>query len=58
MKTKMTAVAIILLSLFNSINAADNIRWALSNLPDGYVYHDFHSGYAVCQDITSKNMEQ
>lgn len=54
MKTKMTAVAIILLSLFNSINAADNIRWALSNLPDGYVYHDFHSGYAVCQNITSK----
>ena len=37
-----------------SINAANSIRWALSNLPDGYVYHDFHSGYAVCQDITSK----
>lgn len=54
MKTRMTTVAIILLSLLNSINADNTIRWALSNLPDGYVYHDFHSGYAVCQDITSK----
>lgn len=50
----MTAIAIILLSLLTPINAADNIRWALSNLPDGYVYHDFHNGFAVCQDTTSK----
>jgi len=54
MKTKMTAVATILLLLLNSINAANNIKWALSNLPDGYVYNDFHYGYAVCQDSTSQ----
>ena len=54
MKTKMTVIAMILLPLFNTINAANDIRWALNNLPEGYIYHDFHDGYAVCQDIVSK----
>jgi tetratricopeptide (TPR) repeat protein len=51
MKTKFYLFLLLLLtsSPFCLLHA-DNVLWALTNLPQGYVYHDFHDGIAVCHD--------
>ena len=41
-------------SLFATVNAANDVKWALKDLPSGCTFQDFNDGIAVCYDTIKR----